>query len=109
MSSESARISRTLRFQLPRGQSAFLWGPRRTGKTTYLGERFPRSTRYDLLETDLFLRLSKEPFRLREELLAMEEKKKLVQPIILDEVQKIPPLLDEVHWMIENRGLSFIL
>lgn len=107
--SENIKIPRSLSLKLPKGQSAFLWGPRKTGKTTYLREKFPNSTRYDLLETDLFLPLSKEPFRLRQELLALEEKNELIQPIILDEIQKIPPLLDEVHWLIENRHFSFIL
>lgn len=109
MISDNIKIARKLDFKLPKGQSAFLWGPRKTGKTTFLKEKFPKSIRYDLLETDLFLRLSKEPFRLREELLALEEKKELTQPIILDEIQKVPPLLDEIHWMIENRHFSFIL
>ncbi len=94
--------------ELPRGQSAFLWGPRKTGKTMYLAESFPASRRYDLLQTDLYLRLLKEPHRLREEVCAMDERD-LLQPIIIDEVQKVPALLDEVHWLIENRGTSFIL
>ena len=82
-----------------------MWGPRKTGKTTLLRQLFPHSQRYDLLQNETFLRLSKEPFRLREEL----EATGLKQPIIIDEVQKIPSLLDEIHWLIENKGLSFIL
>ena len=102
-------IPRGLRLHLPRGQSAFLWGPRKTGKTTLLEEQFPDSRRYDLLETDTFLRLSKEPFRLREELIAALDERSLTQPVILDEVQKIPALLDEIHWLIEKKKISFIL
>lgn len=94
---------------LPQGQSAFLWGPRKTGKTTLLQEIFPHSLVYDLLQTDTFFRLSKEPNRLREELSVVEKDLKKFQPIIIDEVQKIPQLLDEVHWLIERKGLSFIL
>jgi len=101
-------IKRYLKIELPKGQSAFLWGPRKTGKTTYLKQRFPDSLYYDFLKTDLFLELSKNPSLFRERLLA-KEKRLLRQPIILDEVQKIPQILDEVHWLIENKGLSFIL
>ena len=46
-------IDRILKLDLPEGQSAFLWGPRQTGKTTLLKQRFPTSIRYDLLQTDL--------------------------------------------------------
>ena len=93
---------------LPPGQSAFLWGPRKTGKTTYLKDRFPQSLVFDFLKTDLFMEFSKRPALLREQLLAKDEKI-LKHPIILDEVQKIPQILDEVHWLIENKGLNFIL
>lgn len=109
MSSESVNIKRTLKIDLPRGQSAFLWGPRKTGKTTYLLQRFPKSTRYDLLETDVFFRLSKEPYLLRQEIQSLKEKDNLIQPVIIDEVQKIPPLLDEIHWLIEKFKISFVL
>ena len=51
-------MPRTLDLDLPRGQSAFLWGPRQTGKTTLLRRRFPEAIRYDLLQTDLFLELA---------------------------------------------------
>ena len=99
---------RTLNIDLPKGQSAFLWGPRKSGKTTYLKLRFPQSIYYDLLKSDLFLKLSKAPHILREEILALPAKK-LQYPIIIDEVQKIPHLLDEIHWLIENTTAYFIL
>lgn len=101
-------IQRRLNLRLPKGRSAFLWGPRKTGKTTYLKERFPHSVVYDFLKTDLFIEFSKNPSLLREQLLA-KESKSLEHPIILDEVQKVPKILDEVHWLIENKGLQFIL
>ncbi len=97
-------IQRHLRIDLPAGQSAFLWGPRKTGKTTLLHATFPESLFYDLLNTELFLRLSREPSLLRQELLAVPPEK-LERPIVIDEVQKVPILLDEIHWLIENRGL----
>ncbi|MBI5604419.1 MAG: AAA family ATPase, partial [Deltaproteobacteria bacterium] len=92
-------IQRFLSFKLPRGQSAFLWGPRKTGKSTYLKEKYPKSIVYDFLKTDLLFEFSKRPSLLREQLLA-KDSHLLRQPIILDEVQKIPQLLDEVHWLI---------
>lgn len=102
------RIERVLQIALPPRQSAFLWGPRKTGKSTFLRSAFPDSVTFDLLQTDLLLDLTKRPALLRERLLAMQPEK-LRSPVILDEVQKVPQLLDEVHWLIENQGLSFIL
>ncbi len=101
-------IKRLLNMKLPARQSAFLWGARKTGKTTYLKKRFPKSIVYDFLKTDLFLEIAKRPSLLRERLLA-EDKAALKEPIILDEVQKIPQVLDEIHWLIENKKLRFIL
>ena len=103
-----ANISRALRIVLPARRSAFLWGPRKTGKSTYLRSAFPESLTYDLLQTDLMLELARRPALLRERLLAAPPAR-LRSPVILDEVQKAPQLLDEVHWLIENRGLRFIL
>jgi predicted AAA+ superfamily ATPase len=101
-------ILRRLNMRLPHHQSAFLWGARKTGKSTYLKERFPNSIVYDFLKTDLFLEMSKNPSLLREQLLAKDETV-LKEPVILDEVQKVPQVLDEVHWLIENKGLRFVL
>jgi len=101
-------IRRILNIDLPQGQSAFLWGPRKTGKSTYLKDIFPQSLSYDFLKTDLVLEFAKRPSLLREQILA-KDAVFLKHPIILDEVQKVPQILNEVHWLIENRGLSFIL
>src|SRR4030043_2268016 len=101
-------IERLLKIELPKRQSAFLWGPRKTGKTTYLRASFPASLSYDMLQTDRFLELTKRPFLLREQLLAADPKQ-LKEPVIIDEVQKVPQLLDEIHWLVENKGLRFIL
>jgi predicted AAA+ superfamily ATPase len=94
--------------RLPERQSAFLWGARKTGKSTFLKENFPQSAVFDFLKTDVFFEFSKNPSLLRERLLA-EEESVLKNPIILDEIQKVPQLLDEVHWLIENKGLRFVL
>jgi uncharacterized protein len=84
--------------------AAFLWGPRGTGKTTYLKQKFPNAVYYDLLLSDLFADLKLHPYHLREEILG--EKPDMV---IIDEVQKIPKLLDEIHWLLENSSTTFIL
>lgn len=101
-------ITRMLDMKLPDRQSAFLWGARKTGKSTYLREKFPDSIVYDFLKTDVFFELSKNPSLLRERLLA-KEGVALNKPVILDEVQKVPQVLDEVHWLMENKGLRFVL
>jgi len=101
-------IKRMLNIKLPQKQSAFLWGARKTGKTTYLKEKFFRSLFFDFLKTDLYFSITKNPSIFREWLLA-KDKAVLKEPIILDEVQKVPQILDEVHWLIENKNLRFIL
>lgn len=101
-------LQRKLSIELPERQSAFLWGPRKTGKSTLLHQSFPRSIYYDLLDTDVALELAKRPALLKEQL-AAQSPDRLSEPIVLDEVQKVPGILDEVHWLIENRGLRFLL
>ncbi len=101
-------VNRFLKLQLPSGQSAFLWGPRKTGKTTFLRQSFPNSLVYDFLNTDLYLDVCRNPSLLRQQILSCEPHL-LQHPIILDEVQKVPMVLDEVHWLIENKKLSFMM
>jgi len=101
-------FQRLLQLSLPEHKSAFLWGARQTGKSTYLAQHYPDSLTYDLLKTDVRIRFSKSPHLLREEVLASSPQQ-LQQPIILDEIQKVPDLLDEVHWLIENTQAQFIL
>ena len=101
-------VNRLLRVDLPPRQSAFLWGPRKSGKSTCLAQQFKDSIRYDFLKSDLVIRFSARPATFREQILALSSRE-LARPIILDEVQKVPALLDEVHWLIENRNLRFIL
>ncbi len=102
-------VKRHLELKIPPGQSIFLWGARNSGKSTYLRRNFSDSIYYDLLQTDVYLRLLKEPFRLRQEILQLSPET-LKKPIIIDEVQKIPLLLNEVHWLIENhKPCHFIL
>lgn len=85
--------------------SFFLWGARQTGKSTLLKEKFADSLVFDLLKRDVFRSISRNPSELREIVLASSPE----NPVIIDEIQKIPELLDEVHWLIENTENTFIL
>jgi len=98
-------FKRALHLPVNPRESMFLWGPRQTGKTSLLHETYPNSIWYDLLKTDLYVRLHTRPELLREELLAIDTP----QIVVIDEVQKVPGILNEVHWLIENTGHRFIL
>ena len=99
---------RILDISLPKGQAAFLWGPRQIGKSTLLQTRFSDSLWLDMLDSELFLMLNRRPGLIRE-LVAAATPLELRKPIVIDEVQKVPLLLDEIHWLIVNRKLSFLL
>ena len=86
-------------------ESFFLWGPRQTGKSTLLRALYPDAVWLDLLKTDEQIRYASRPALLREELEAVPQGRL----VVIDEVQKAPGLLDEVHWLIENRGRVFAL
>ncbi|MCH2227618.1 MAG: AAA family ATPase [Candidatus Caenarcaniphilales bacterium] len=101
-------FKRLIHIDIPAGQSSFLWGIRKSGKSTFLKENYSRSLYIDLLKKDLHLKYLQKPYLLREEVLALSEDE-LAYPIIIDEVQKIPNLLDEIHWLIENTEAYFIL
>lgn len=101
-------LPRLLNLDLPQGQSAFLWGARGAGKSTYLRSKFPKALYYDLLKTDQLTLFLAQPHLLREELIGISKEQKRY-PVIIDEIQKIPLLLNEVHWLIENEGIGFIL
>jgi predicted AAA+ superfamily ATPase len=93
-----------LKIDLGHHNAAFLWGPRKVGKTTLLHQQFPTATFYDLLNTERKAALLLRPARMREEVLARQDKL-----VVIDEVQKVPALLDEVHWCLENTATKFIL
>ncbi|MCY4095673.1 MAG: AAA family ATPase [Gammaproteobacteria bacterium] len=99
---------RRLEIDLPQRQSAFLWGPRQSGKTSYLKSNFGDSVYFDLLNFAEVDRFTLRPTALGDTLAELPEGK-LRYPIIIDEIQNVPRLLNEVHRLIETRGLSFIL
>ncbi len=84
-------------------KSFFLWGQRQTGKSSLLKKTFSDAIYLDLLKSDEFLAFSQRPDLLRERLAPLKKG----ELVIIDEVQKIPALLDEVHHLIEDRGLLF--
>jgi predicted AAA+ superfamily ATPase len=94
---------RLLSLELPRGKSAFLWGPRKVGKSYWISTHLSGVEVIDLLKTDVWAEYATRPSLLRERYLNHQGL------IVIDEVQKIPALLDEVHWLIENKKLSFLL
>lgn len=90
--------------QVPQNKSFFLFGPRGTGKTTWVKVRFPQAVYLDLLEAELFNDLLANPQRL-ERLIPKDFR----DWVIIDEVQRIPELLNEVHRLIEKNHYKFVL
>ena len=88
----------------PGAKSFFLFGPRSTGKTTWVRRTFPQAVYIDLLEADLFTRLTANPQRL-EGLVPIGHR----DWVVIDEIQRIPDLLSEVHRLIETRKYKFAL
>lgn len=86
-------------------ESLFLWGARQTGKSTLLKHKYAGNLYFDLLLSDVFETYRRNPSLLREVVMAYNGP----QPVIIDEVQRIPELLNEVHWLIVNQGTRFIL
>jgi predicted AAA+ superfamily ATPase len=89
--------------KLARRKSLFLFGPRQTGKTALVRHALPQARVYDLLDADVFLTLSRRPTQLGEELGPSD------RLVVVDEIQKLPVLLDEVHRLIEQRQVRFVL
>ena len=99
---------RALMLPPPGKENFFLWGPRQTGKSTLLRQHYPQSRWLDLLKADEYRRYADRPESLRLEI----EEEGLPDEggqIVIDEIQKVPALLDEVHWLIENLGCRFAL
>lgn len=84
-------------------KSHFLFGPRQVGKTYLVRHTLKGVRLYDLLDSSIYLSLSRNPGRIAEELTPQD------RIIVIDEIQRIPALLNEVHRLIEERGIRFLL
>ena len=84
-------------------RSHFLFGPRQTGKTSLIRHSLPKAKVYDLLDSSVFLAFGRNPGRLEEELGPEDS------IVVIDEIQRLPSLLNEVHRLIESRGVRFLL
>ena len=100
-----AVLERNLQINKELDGSIFLFGARQTGKSTILRQQLPNSIYLDLLDTSLKNRFFKKPSLLYEML--NEEKEGTL--VIIDEIPEVPELLNEVHRLISERGLTFIL
>lgn len=87
-----------------KNKSFFLFGPRGTGKTTWVKSKYPKALYIDLLQSEPYTRLLADPGRLEQYILA-----KHTDYVIIDEVQRVPELLNEVHRLIETKKVKFIL
>lgn len=83
--------------------SHFLLGPRQTGKSHLIREALPTARVFDLLDSSVYLSLSQNPGRLAEEITTAD------RIVVIDEIQRLPELLNEVHRLIESRGIRFLL
>lgn len=100
---KKAILERKIDLRLPRGKSCFLWGPRKSGKSYWIRHHLPQAKIIDLLRTDTFAEYAARPALLRERYAGSR------QLVVIDEVQKIPALLDEVQGMIGGDGTQFLL
>ncbi|MCL2435658.1 MAG: DUF4143 domain-containing protein [Lentimicrobiaceae bacterium] len=98
-------INRILNLDNIHNDSTFVWGARQVGKTTLIKEAYPDATYYDLLQAKDFERLLRNPSLLSEDLATLNNG----DTVVIDEVQKIPQLLDEVHSLIFSKNIRFIL
>ncbi len=86
-----------------KSKSCFLFGPRQTGKSWLIRHALKSYRTYDLLNSETYLKLSRTPQRLHEECTPDD------QIVIIDEIQKLPSLLDEIHRLIEEYRIRFLL
>jgi uncharacterized protein len=86
-------------------ESFLLWGPRHTGKRTLLKALYPQARRIDLGRTEEFVRYGEKPTLLRQEI----EEGPRHPVVVIDEIQKVPPLYDEVERMVENLDCVFAM
>lgn len=104
MSDKTGYIGRLIDLpSLLKEKSYFLFGPRQTGKSSLIRHAFPFAKVYNLLDDGVFHEFNSRPGRLKEEAAPTDKF------IIIDEIQRIPALLNQVHLLIEERGIHFLL
>ncbi len=91
------------RLTLDPRRSYLLLGPRRVGKSTYLRMMLPSAEYVDLLKSDVFFEYRTRPALLRERFARAKG------TIVIDEVQRVPDLMSEAHWLLENTGVRLVL
>jgi predicted AAA+ superfamily ATPase len=96
-------LNRLFELNLPKQKSAFLWGPRKTGKSFWIRHHIKNSKMVNLLDSTTFAEYSINPSLLIDR---FKTEKRL---IVIDEIQKVPALLDSVHLLIEEHGVSFLM
>src|SRR2546428_9632154 len=84
-------------------KSHFLFGPRQTGKSFLIARALPGLRVYDLLDSTIYLALSQNPARLAQELTPQD------RLVVIDEIQRLPDLLNQVHRLIETPRVAFLL
>lgn len=94
-----------LRILKPPSKSFFLLGPRGSGKSTWIKTAFPHAKTFDLLDEGLYQSLLRDITAFSEVLNTLPEK----TWVVVDEIQRLPQLLNEVHRFIENKNLRFVL
>ena len=104
LNSDAPIVQRTVDLNsLLTGKSYFLFGPRQTGKTFLIRHTLKNARTYDLLDTSIYLALSRNPGQIAEEIRPQDK------IVVIDEIQRLPDLLNEVHRLIEERGTRFLL
>src|SRR5262245_23587884 len=94
---------RLIKIDAPPHKSAFLWGPRKVGKSFWIQHHYKDHPIIDFLKTDVLADYISKPSLLRERYGHIQQR------IIINEVQMVPDILNEVHWLIENKQSSFLL
>lgn len=92
-------------FEGSENESFFLWGARQTGKSTLLKLIFPDVLIFDLLLSTDYEKLNSNPAYIREMIAADSS----IRTVVIDEIQLLPSLLNEIHWLIVNKGIRFIM
>src|ERR1700722_1721417 len=103
------KINEPIKHALKRGKSILLLGPRQTGKTTFLNHQIKPDIQFSLAEVETRLRFEKNPVALAEELNFVIKKTTKKPLILIDEVQKIPLIMDIAQDLIDKKVAQFIL